>query len=339
MKKIKVGIIGAGRIGYVHAKGVSYHVPQAEVKAIADPYLSDEARAWAAELGIPVVSTEPEDILNDGEIEAVLICSSTDTHARFTQEAARKGKHIFCEKPIDMDVERIRETLDIVEECGVKMQIGFNRRFDHNFSCLRDAVVDGLVGEPHIIRITSRDPQPPPIDYVKKSGGLFMDMMIHDFDMMRFLSGAEVEEVSTYGGVMVDPAIGEAGDIDTAVVSMKLSNGALGVIENSRKAVYGYDQRAEVFGSGGAMANGNDGPHTAVLSDVSGVHAQKPYHFFLQRYTESYAEELRQFLTAVAEDKPVPVGGKDGLYPVLIGQAALQSLREGRPVKVKYDLD
>jgi len=336
LDKIKVGIIGAGRIAQVHARSITYNIPEAEVKTIADPYLSDAAKQWCAELGISQAVKDPEVILKDPEITAVLICSSTDTHAHYSQAAAKAGKHIFCEKPVDMDVERIRETLKVVEEAGVKFQVGFNRRFDHNFLALREAVKAGKIGDPHVIRITSRDPGAPPIEYVKVSGGMFLDMTIHDFDMARYLSDSEVEEVYANGAVLVDPAIGEAGDIDTAVITLKFRNGALGIIENSRQAVYGYDQRAEVFGSGGAIASANDGAHTAVLSTAEGVQSEKPLYFFLERYMAAFTSEMKAFFEAVANDTDVPVGGMDGLYPVLIAKAAAESLKTGKPVKVQY---
>lgn len=241
-------------------------------------------------------TTDYREIMNDPEIDAVLVCSSTNTHAQFTQEAALEGKHVFCEKPIDTDIERIKETMKVVEESGIKFQIGFNRRFDHNFKAVKDAVESGKIGDPHIIRITSRDPEPPNPEYVKVSGGIFLDMTIHDFDMARYLSGSEVTEVYVNGAVLVDPGIGEAGDIDTAVISMKFANGAIGVIDNSRKAVYGYDQRAEVFGSKGAVATANDTLSTAVLHTADGVMAEKPLYFFLERYMDSFVQELKEFL-------------------------------------------
>lgn len=296
--------------------------------------VTDELKQWAKGMGIPNVYEDYKQILQDPEISAVLVCSSTNTHAPISIEAARAGKHIFCEKPIDADVGRIKEVLAEVEKAGVKFQVGFNRRFDHNFKAIREAVVNGDIGEPHIIRVTSRDPDAPPIEYVKVSGGMFFDMTIHDFDMIRYLSGSEVTEVYAAGGVLVDPAIGAAGDIDTAVITLKLANGAIGVIDNSRKAVYGYDQRAEVFGSKGAIQTANDTPSTAILSTVNGVVAEKPKYFFLERYMQSFADEMACFVDSVVNDKPTLVNGNDGLAPVLIAIAAKKSLDEGRPVKL-----
>ena len=255
---IKVGIIGAGRIGKVHVQSICTQVPDAKVKMLADPFLTDETAAWAKDMGVSQVTKDYKEILADPEIDAVLICSSTDTHSPISVEAIKAGKHVFCEKPIDHDIDKIQEVIDALKDSKVKYQVGFNRRFDHNFEAVRDAVAAGKVGDIHVIKVTSRDPEPPSAEYVKVSGGMFLDMTIHDFDMVRFLAGCNATEVYTEAAVLVDPAIGEAGDVDTAVITLKMENGAIAVIDNSRKAVYGYDQRAEVFGSKGMVATGND---------------------------------------------------------------------------------
>jgi len=273
------------------------------------------------------------ELLADSTIHAVAICSSTDTHCRIIEEAAAAGKHIFCEKPIDYDLARIHEALSAVEKAGVKLQIGFNRRFDPSFAKVRELVASGSIGRPHVIRITSRDPGPPPLDYIKVSGGIFLDMTIHDFDMARFLSGSEAEEVYAIGDALVDPAIGEAGDVDTAIVTLRLKNRALVAIDNSRRAIYGYDQRIEVFGSKGSVSAGNRAPDAHVLMDQAGVHEAKPLHFFLERYAEAYVIELQAFVEALLKDQEPLVTGRDGLQPVIMGLAATRSLREGRPVK------
>ena len=336
MKKVQVGIIGAGRIAYVHAHNIVRNIPFAELRCIADPFLTDTARAWINELGVPVVHANFQALLDDTSIQAVIICSPTDTHARLTCEAVKAGKDVFCEKPMDLDSREIRKTLEVVKASGRKVQVGFNRRFDHNFAALREAVTSKRIGDIQLVRVTSRDPAAPPVSYVKSSGGLFKDMTIHDFDMVRFLTGSEVEEIFAYGTVLVDKAIGEAGDIDTAVVSMKLANGSLAYIENSREAVYGYDQRAEVFGSQGAMESRNDTASTAVFSGKDGVVAEKPLYFFLERYNDAFIAEMKAFLEAVRDDKDVPVGGVDGLNSVLVAEAAMQSLKTGKSVKVAY---
>ncbi|OOF69447.1 inositol 2-dehydrogenase [Rodentibacter caecimuris] len=331
---IKVGIIGAGRIGRVHSESLTKYVKGAEIKAISDVKITDELISWAKSMGIPNVYADYKQILQDPEINAVLICSSTNTHAPISIEAAQAGKHIFCEKPIDSDVAKIKQVLQEVKKANVKFQVGFNRRFDHNFKAIKDRVVAGDIGEPHIIRITSRDPDAPPIEYVKVSGGMFFDMTIHDFDMVRYLSGSEVLEVYATGGVLINPEIGKAGDIDTAVITLKLENGAIAVIDNSRKASYGYDQRAEVFGSKGAVQTRNDTDSTAIYSCASGVITEKPKYFFLERYMQSFSDEMQCFIDAISNDKPTPVNGNDGLQPVLIALAAKRSLDEGRPVKL-----
>jgi myo-inositol 2-dehydrogenase/D-chiro-inositol 1-dehydrogenase len=331
---MKIGLIGAGRIGKLHGELLTYHIPQAEIKTVAEIYL-DEVKEWASQLRILNLTTDYKNVLDDSEIEAVLICSSTDTHAELIIEAAKAGKHIFCEKPIDFNIEKIKLALNSVKVAGVKLQVGFNRRFDHNFKKVREVVESGNVGDVHIVKITSRDPAPPPIEYVKVSGGIFLDMTIHDFDMARYLSISEVDEVYTQGAVLIDPAIGEIGDVDTAIITLRFKNGAMGVIDNSRQAVYGYDQRVEVFGSKGYVEVKNDFPNSATLSTAEGVMSDKPHYFFLERYKKSYVEELKAFVDAVANDKEPPVTGNDGLQPVLIGVAALKSLKEERPVKIE----
>jgi myo-inositol 2-dehydrogenase/D-chiro-inositol 1-dehydrogenase len=331
---LNIGIIGAGRIGKVHGESIQYHVKNARVAAMADPFWTEESKKWAKEMGIPACYTDYHDILNDPAIDAVMICSSTQTHAPISIEAIQAGKHVFCEKPISQDLAQIKEVMEALKTSDVKYQVGFNRRFDHNFHAVRDAVVQGKIGDVHIVKITSRDPGAPPVEYVKVSGGMFLDMTIHDFDMVRYLTGSDVEEVYVNAAVLVDPEIGKAGDVDTAIVTMKLKNGALAVIDNSRKADYGYDQRAEVFGSKGQVAVANDSPSSAVISTNSGVVSEKPLFFFLERYMESFSREVTQFTEAVLNNTPVPVSVNDGLQAVLIGIAAGKSLHEHRPVKL-----
>lgn len=329
---LKIGIIGAGRIGKVHAESITKYVKGAEVTIIADPFLDETTKQWAKSLGIQYSSKNYHDILTNAEIDAVLICSSTDTHSQISLEAIMAGKHVFCEKPVAHDVEKIKEVLQAVKRTGIKYQVGFNRRFDHNFRAVKEAVEAGKIGVQHVIKITSRDPEAPPISYVKISGGMFLDMTIHDFDMVRYLSGSEVKEVYAMGGALVDPKIGEAGDIDTAIITMKLKNGAMAVIDNSRRAIYGYDQRAEVFGSEGAITIGNDNSSTAVISNKEGVVSEKPLYFFLERYMQAYTSEIQEFVAAIVNNTDVPVNITDGLEPVIIGLAAKKSLEENRPV-------
>ena len=331
---LKLGIIGAGRIGKVHGESVMRFVKGATVKAIADPFMNDATRAWAKELGIAECYEDYKKILSDPEIGAVLICSSTDTHSPISLEAIGAGKHVFCEKPIDHDVEKIKAVVEALKGSKLKYQVGFNRRFDHNFRAAREAVKAGKIGELNTLSITSRDPAAPPVDYIKVSGGIFLDMTIHDFDMVRFISGDEVEEVYASGAVLVDPAIAKAGDIDTAIVNLKLSGGAIAVINNCRRAAYGYDQRLEAFGALGQVEVMNDTDSTAVLSNADGVTKEKPKYFFLERYMAAYTAEIEAFVRAVENDTDVEVGVDDGLQPVLIGLAATRSVKENRPVKI-----
>ncbi|MCR2807691.1 inositol 2-dehydrogenase [Paenibacillus soyae] len=333
MKKVRVGIIGAGRIGKIHADNL-LRMAEAEVVAISDLFAGDELQAWAGERGIGLVTTDSSELIRHPDIDAVFICSSTDTHVPLIVQAAEAGKHVFCEKPVSMDADRTREALQAVRKAGVKLQIGFNRRFDHNFKRLRELVAQGRIGEPHIVKITSRDPNPPSPEYVKVSGGIFMDMAIHDFDMARYVTGSEVESVFAQGAVLVDPAIAELGDLDTAITTLTFASGALAVIDNSRRAAYGYDQRVEVFGSKGAVSADNDYPNTVVVSDEDGVGRDKPLHFFLERYNEAYVEETKMFIDSVLHDRPLPVEGFDGLQAELIALAAKQSVKLGKPVKL-----
>ena len=331
---IQVGIIGAGRIGKVHVESICMHVPEAKVKTLADPFMSEATAEWAKGMGVEHVTKDYKEILADPEIDAVLICSSTDTHSPISVEAINAGKHVFCEKPIDHDVEKIQEVIDALKGSNVKYQVGFNRRFDHNFEAVHDAVAAGKIGDIHVIKVTSRDPEPPSAEYVKVSGGMFLDMTIHDFDMVRYLAGCNAVEVYTEAAVLVDPAIGEAGDVDTAVITLKMENGAIAVIDNSRKAVYGYDQRAEVFGSKGMVATGNDSASQAVISNENGVTGEVPLHFFLERYMAAYAKEVKCFIDAIVNNTDTPLGVMDGLEPVLMGIAAKKSMEEHRPVKI-----
>ncbi len=332
---LNIGIIGAGRIGKVHLESISYHVKNATVTAMADPFMNEETEKLIRSYGVSKVTKDYKDILNDNDIDAVLVCSSTDTHAAISIEAINAGKHVFCEKPVDHSIEKIQAVADALKEHpNIKFQVGFNRRFDHNFAAIRKAYDDGKIGEAHILKITSRDPEPPNPAYIKVSGGIFLDMTIHDFDMACFLTDSDVEELYVNSAVLVDPAIGEQGDVDTAIITMKMANGALAVIDNSRKAAYGYDQRAELFGSKGMVATSNDTVSSAVISNADGVTGEKPLFFFLERYMESFSEEMRQFTEAVINDTEVPVGIHAGLQSVKIGLAARKSVEEHRPVKI-----
>lgn len=331
--KIKIGLVGAGRMGKLHAENIRSFIPYAEIRIIADlqPELLE---SWVKGSGaVPLVS-DYRKVIEDPEVDAVLISSSTDSHACIINDAAKAGKHIFCEKPVDLSLSKVKKVLAEVEKAGVIFQVGFNRRFDHNHRAVKRAVMAGKIGEPHLVLITSRDPEPPPLQFITGSGGLFLDMSIHDFDMVRYLSGLEVEEVYATGAVLVDPAIGEAGDIDTAVITLKLTGNVIAVINNSRKAVYGYDQRVEVFGSAGSVGNFNDTPSTIVISSDSGIYSEKPLFFFRERYKQSFIDELKDFVEAIARDRKPLVSGYDGLQAALIAEAARKSFVENRPVRI-----
>ncbi len=333
MKQLNIGIIGAGRIGKVHMQSITYNVPTAKVLGITDVF-KDGLQDLADKYGIEKVYDDYKEMLADKDIDAVLVCSSTDTHADISIEAAKAGKHVFCEKPVDLTPEKVQAVIDAVAEAGVKLQVGFNRRFDHNFAQVRNLINEGKVGNLELIKITSRDPEPPPAEYAAVSGGMFLDMTIHDFDMARFLAGSDVTEVYANATCLVDPAIGEAGDVDTAIINLKFENGALGVIDNSRRAAYGYDQRIEVFGSLGAAMAANDTPTNVTIMNSDGVTTDKPLYFFLERYMQSFRDEMVQFVDAVLNDKPTPTTGLDGLNSILVALAAKKSVKEARPVKI-----
>ena len=329
--KIRVGVIGTGRIGTLHIEHLAQDIPEADLVALCSldrPSMD----SLANQFNVGQTTDDYTELLANPQIDAVLITSATNTHVEISQAAAKAGKHIFCEKPIALDLEQIDETLAIVEKAGVKFQVGFQRRFDRSFMRVREAVASGGIGEPHIMRITSRDPAPPPIEYIKVSGGIFLDMTIHDFDIARYLIGDEVVEIYATGSVRVDPGIGAAGDIDTAVITLQFRDGVIATIDNSREAVYGYDQRVEVFGSKGMVTAANPLTDTVTISGIEETHAALPPYFFVERYKAAYLSELQAFLACIQEDTPPSVTGEDGRAPVVMGLAALKSLRENRPV-------
>jgi myo-inositol 2-dehydrogenase/D-chiro-inositol 1-dehydrogenase len=332
--KLRIGLIGAGRIGVIHGENIARFIPRAKLEGVADLNLSGEREAWARALGARLVVKDPRALLEDPAIDAVLVCSSTDTHADLVVAAAEAGKQIFCEKPIDLSISRVKAALASAKERGVKLQIGFNRRFDHNFRRIRELILAGGIGQVQVVKITSRDPVPPAPAYAAVSGGIFIDMMIHDFDMARFQAGSEIVQVYAAGAVLVDPEIGRAGDVDTALVTLRFASGALGIIDNSRKAVYGYDQRVEVFGSRGAAIAENDLPSTVRLFNEEGVTGEKPLYFFLERYKQAFIDEIASFVDSILEDKPEAVTGEDGLEDMYAALAAGKSLKEKRPVSI-----
>lgn len=319
---------GAGRIGAIHAANLAAS-GRARLKHVVDVH-APAAQALAAQHGAQVSSIEAA--LADPEVGAVIVASSTDTHADLVIAAARAGKAIFCEKPIDLSLARVDACLAEVKRAGVPMLVGFNRRFDPSFAELHRRIGAGAIGAVEQVVITSRDPGPPPVSYIKVSGGLFRDMTIHDFDMARWLLGEEPAELFAWGTNLVDPAIGAAGDVDSAMVLLKTASGRMAHINNSRRASYGYDQRIEVHGSAGRLIAGNRTPTTVELADAQAVTADKPLHFFLERYADAYRIELNAFLDAVANGTPMPVGAEDGRQALVLADAAVESLHSGRPV-------
>ncbi len=332
IRKVNIAVIGTGRMGSVHCRNIVRQIPEAELTAVCDIRL-EVAQAVADELGIQRVVRDYHDLLSDANIEAVLIASSTPTHAAIIKDAAQAGKQIFCEKPLAMDLGEIDGALAAAEKAGVKLQVGFNRRFDKSFRRVREIVASGEIGRPCILRITNRDPDFPAMEFLRASGGIFLDLAIHDFDMVRYQLG-EVVEVYAMGNVLLEPELNEFGDLDTDVVVLKFANGAVGAIDNSRKAVYGYDQRLEVFCSNGTAMAGNEQEDAAIVGNQAGFLSAKPPYFFMQRYAPCYVEEVRQFVECVRNDMPVPVTGTDGRAAVVLGYAAWKSYRENRPVKI-----
>ncbi len=332
MKTLKIGVAGVGRIGKIHLENVLMHFPNIEIILVADP--SEKAKKYVLDKNLNF-SNDYNDIIKNPEIDAVIICSPTDTHANFVEQAAQSGKHIFCEKPLDLSLKQVEKTLDIVNKSGVKLMLGFNRRFDPNFLKIKSMVDSGKIGDPQILKITSRDPGPPPISYIKVSGGLFMDMAIHDFDMARYITGKEVVEVYSNGAVLVDKSIGDAGDIDTALTTLKFADGTMANIDNSRKAVYGYDQRIEVFGSKGMVKADNNFPDNHQYFGAEGIHGSLPLNFFLERYTASYLNEMSAFFNSIQNREDIPVSGEDGFEAMRIALAAQKSVKENRPVMLK----
>ncbi|MBS4206179.1 inositol 2-dehydrogenase [Lederbergia citrea] len=332
MKKVTVGIIGAGRIGQLHADNILrsglFHL-----KSISDISI-DHLKGTHLEQQVPVLTTQTDDILKDPEINAVFICSSTDTHVDFIKACAKAGKHIFCEKPISFHIEETKEALQVVQEAGVKFQVGFNRRFDKHFRKVFETVRAGKIGKPHILKITSRDPQAPDESYIQRSGGMFMDMTIHDFDMIRYLSGREVAEVSVSAANLIDPKFKRNNDVDTAIITLTFDDGSLGVIDNSRQAVYGYDQRIEVFGDEGVVSAENERYTNVQISTKDSITVDHPKYFFLDRYKEAYVAEIAEFAKAIVEEKPLSCSGEDGYKAELIALAAQLSWKEKRSVSL-----
>jgi myo-inositol 2-dehydrogenase/D-chiro-inositol 1-dehydrogenase len=337
MKQIKIGIIGIGRMGQIHLDNLMQKFSEVEVVAISD--INEEARQWAEKYTISKFYFDYQDLISDQEVNTVVICSPTNQHAENIIAAAQAGKNIFCEKPMDLSIQTATKVLQIVEKAGVKFMLGFNRRFDPNFMKIKGLIEEGKVGDPQIVKITSRDPAPPPIDYIKSSGGMFLDMTIHDFDMARFMVSSKVISIFAVGRNLVDPNIGIAGDIDTAVVTITFDSGAIATIDNSRQAVYGYDQRLEVFGSEGMAGTENNKSDNHYYYNKKGQSESLPLHFFMDRYILSYFNEIKAFIDCIVHDEVPKVGGQDGLISLAMGWAANTSMRENRVVMLKEMLN
>lgn len=331
-RKINLAVIGTGRMGSVHVANIVNKVPEANLVAICDIRL-DVAQAVADRWGITRVVQDYHELLADETIEAVLIATTTSTHAEVIKDCAKAGKHIFCEKPIALDLARIDEALEAVELAGVKLQVGFNRRFDKNFQRVKEIVQSGELGRPCMLKITNRDPELPSKEFLRVSGGLFLDMTIHDFDMAQFQIG-EVTEVYATGSVLIDSELEEFGDLDTALLTLKFKDGTIGSIDNSRQSVYGYDQRLEVFCLEGTAMAENEKENMVLKGNREGFQSSRVPNFFIQRYAPCYVDEVRQFLVSVRDDLPTVVTGEDGRKAVVIGYAAWKSFHENRPVKI-----
>ena len=327
---LRLGLLGAGRIGKVHAGAIAA-TPGAKLVAVADAF-PKAAEALAASSGAEVRSVDA--IMNSADIDAVLITTPTDLHAGMIEQAAKAGKAIFCEKPVDLDVARVRACLEVVADHKTPLMVGFNRRFDPNFMEVRRQIDAGAVGTVEMVSITSRDPGPPPIDYINRSGGLFRDMTIHDFDMARWLLGEEPVSVFASGSNLVDPAIGKAGDIDSASLILTTASGRIAQISNSRRATYGYDQRIEVHGSKGLVSAENVRATTVEVANSEGYRREPLLDFFMTRYTQAYANEIGAFLKAVEGSLPMNPSGDDGLKALVLADAAVRSLREKRAVEI-----
>ena len=332
MKDIKIALLGIGRIGKIHYRNINQCFSNASIVAVADPLYNDEE--FKKQFGNTFFTQNAEEAINYKGVDAVLICTPTSSHADLLTLAANAGKHIFCEKPMDLSLERSAALVDLVKRQNVQLMLGFNRRFDPDFLQARRHIADKKIGPVQVVKITSRDPGLPPVDYIKSSGGLFMDMAIHDFDMARYMMNKKVVEVFSKGLVLVDEAVRTAGDIDTALTTLTFEDGTYAVIDNSRKAVYGYDQRLEIFGDAGMIQVENNLHNRNVIYDEKGIHQSLPLDFFMDRYTASYLKEMELFIDALVNGKPMPVDGEDGLEASRIAVAARQSMEKGRPVKL-----
>ena len=331
MNKIRTLIIGLGRIGKIHL-GNLQAIDEVEIVGICDP--TDEAKDFSNKAGFKFYQKDFTDVAGEIQADAIVICSPTDTHANYVSIAAKKGIDVFCEKPLDLSLEKVKQVLKTVNESKIKLMLGFNRRFDSEFQSVKEKIVKGHIGHIHTIKITSRAPSPPPINYIKSSGGMFLDMTIHDFDMIRYLTNKKIVEVYAKGDALVNPEIAKAGDIDTAIINLTFEDGSMAVIDNCRKAVYGYDQRVEVFGSKGMVQSKNKFDKYTIIYSENGVTSALPQHFFLERYADAYKKEINHFIDCIRHKKTPDVSGFDGLMSLVLGLCAKESLNCNKPVLV-----
>lgn len=332
MKKIGVGVLGMGRQGQIHSKNIAFRIPEAELICAADVTM-ERARQVGIE-GIDVYDDYKKVLARD-DVDAVIIATATDTHEQVIKDCVQAGKDMFCEKPIATTLEAIDEVLTLVDKSGLRFMVGFNRRFDPTFKRVREHVENGNVGKPYIVNITSRDPKPPHFEYLKVCGGIFFDTTVHDFDMARFLSGDEIVEVYATGNVLVDERIGELGDLDTTMVTLKFKSGAVGSINNCRQTGYSYDQRVEIFGSKGCAVGNNETPNRVELTNPEGTHSDVPLYFNIERYPEAFFGEVEAFIHSIVNNEGPPVTGQDGRKAVVLSMAAKKSWQENRPVRVE----
>lgn len=329
MQDFKIAVLGLGRIGQIHARNIHELFPELGLQVITS---SEAGRSFARRNRFPEIGDDFDAALADPQVKAVVICSPSDTHAHYIKKSAAAGKAIFCEKPLDLSLEVIREIDEVIDTTGVPLMLAFNKRFDPHLAALKKSLQAGKIGKPTVLKITSRDPAPPPISYIRSSGGIYMDMIIHDFDTARFLLDSEVTSIFTRASVQVDPAIGEAGDVDTSVSVLTFENGVIATIDNSRRSAYGYDQRVEILGSDGMLQMNNIPTNTHLIYDREGGHQQPYLDFFLERYAEAYRAEMKVFVDSLRNDRPMPVSVKDGLQSTAIAIAAGRSLEENRMV-------
>lgn len=331
-RRLNIGIIGCGRIGRTHAYTIVHRLQNANLVCVSDVFES-AATSCAQQFHVPMACTDPEDLINNSAVEAVIVCSPTDTHAQIIRSASKAKKHIFCEKPVDKDLAVIDDLTKVVRDSGVKFFLGFQRRFDVHFQRARSTREDGSIGSPVKLHLVSRDPAPPPIGYLKQSGGLFLDMSSHDFDMARFLMGSDITEITAVAHAH-NGDIAEIGDFDQTMATVRFENGGIGVIDNARSCALGYDQRAELVGEKGSTFVGNVVPNMCSMTNKDGHHSDAPLDFFMERYAEAYVTEMNTFIDVVLNDKEVPVSIEDGRLTVIYAAAANLSVKEKRTVKI-----